>query len=98
MKITRRTKNFGYALSTQAVQTSHGLAVVSPEVPQYVGTPRQVYALAVEARRLYASGGTCYREAIFVGGRRVLSVAGYSPSLGEVMMYLEHGEVEVEVE
>ena len=96
--VTRRTRNLGYALATRCEQGPHGLRVVQINRPSFTGTPKQVEAESANCHRIFASGGTSYREAIFVGGKRVTKVAGLDATLSSLLMMLECGAVEVETE
>ena len=97
--ITRRTRSLGYALTTNCEQTAHGLRVVRPKAPDFVGTPKQVEAEAARQRRLYASGGTDFREAMFLGGKRIVKIGGMDARTFDLFMFLDQtGKVEVETE
>lgn len=71
--ITRSTR-LGYGCTSRPEQTATGLRIAAPE-QRWVGTPRTVREARSERLRSIGvtGGGSCdYREALFVGGRRVV--------------------------
>ena len=71
--ITRRTRSLGIGWRNDTEQTRAGLRVKRPTRPDVVGTVKDVRAELERARRIN-SGGTDWRRAFFLGGRRVAEV------------------------
>lgn len=81
--ISRRSRNLAYGWSNQPVQryNDRGDSYLDIEAP---AAPREQGGLATlqrqrRERMTYCSGGAYYSEALFVGGRRVVSVDGLVP-------------------
>lgn len=71
--ITRSTR-LGYGCTSLPEQGPHGLRITAP-AQRWLGTPRTVREARAERLRSIGvtGGGSCdYREALFVGGRRVV--------------------------
>lgn len=73
--ISSRTRNLGYGWTTQPVQTPSGLEIEPVEGPDVIGGLRTVEDERRSAGRV-VSGGTYYRERLFIGKRPILAVWG----------------------
>jgi hypothetical protein len=73
--ISSRSRNLGYGWRTDAEQTLQGLGVRAMTAPDAVGGLRTIEA-EIEYRRRVCGPRGYYREALFVGGRRVRAVWG----------------------
>jgi len=92
--ITTRSRNIGYAWTTDVSEGEHGWYIVVPERPQYVGTVRTVLRAMVERNHLIGPG-TYYSERLFVGGVPVRADRwGVGGILNEVLL---GGSAEVEI-
>jgi len=93
--ITTRSRNIGYAWTTDVSEGEHYWYVAAPERPQYVGTVRTVLRAMVERTHLI-SPGTYYADRLFVGGVPVRPDRwGINGILNEVLL---DGSAEVEID
>jgi len=83
--ITTRTRNLGYAWTTDVEDPAHEYALTAPD---HVGTVKAVRAAMVERARILGSG-TYYHDRLFVGGVPVLSTAAGGPSIHDVLNEVE---------
>ena len=70
--ITRRSRNLGFGWTTHVEQTPTGLRVCEPAIMVKGGIKACLAEL--EDSRRYTSGGTCWRQQLWVGGRRVVDM------------------------
>jgi hypothetical protein len=90
--ITRYTR-VGYGCTSRPEQTPAGLRIAAPE-QRWTGTPRTVREARSERLRSIGvtGGGSCeYREAYYVGGRRV--VESYRGETSDALAMLCDGVV-----
>lgn len=86
--ITARIRSLGYASTSQVERDPRGGArIVDPsDSPDVVGSLRAIEAERARAQRIY-SGGTSWREALFVGG---VCVATQHDDIGAILAALRH--------
>lgn len=72
IKITRRSKNLGYGWTTEPVSGSSTPRIQDVKRPNVTGTLRAIEA-EYRRRANITSGGVWYRDALYVGGRRVVN-------------------------